>query len=334
MLALTGCYSTFEPDVKTKPVLCINSLITAGQPVKVKVTHTWQYDEPADAYHNVDDAVVEIFANGKLAGDDYIAAEGDHIVIKASSPTYGAAEGEVTVPECPVFTLPAPELQLLTGKYIPTANNEDYITLTFNMLVRPMLTDDNDADNYYLVSFNSQAPTVDPPDYDGDEIIYFPYYDALYFSPGTIDYKSEPLFGEHIDVFESTVAGGEEFSFFSDRQINGKKYSLTLRRLDCQFSAMVRLIEPAWYDFYEWVHIASISESYYKWLLYTWHSEWGTLGQFADFGMGDPIGGYSNVSTGAGVIAAQSFTTHKVSLRDFLEQNAQRLIDEHNKTRL
>ena len=44
---LTGCYQDFEPDLKSTPVVCINSNIIAGQPVTADVTRTWRYSEGA-----------------------------------------------------------------------------------------------------------------------------------------------------------------------------------------------------------------------------------------------------------------------------------------------
>lgn len=52
-----------------------------------------------------------------------------------------------------------------------------------------------------------------------------------------------------------------------------------------------------------------------------WHRDYGSLEELGNIGLGDPIWGYSNVSTGAGVVAAQSYTTYKLSLRDFLKES-------------
>ena len=99
MLSLTGCYEDFDPTVDTRPVLCINSLITAGEPIEVEVSHTWVYNDKAAALdHSVDDAEVDIFANGRLVRPDYIPREGDEIHIAAHSAKYGMAEATVTVP--------------------------------------------------------------------------------------------------------------------------------------------------------------------------------------------------------------------------------------------
>ena len=92
LAALTAsCYEDFTPKVDTRPVLCINALITAGEPFDVQMTHTWRYDNPGTD-HSVNDAQVSIYANGNPVGRDYVANEGDVIRIAATSPTYGDAE--------------------------------------------------------------------------------------------------------------------------------------------------------------------------------------------------------------------------------------------------
>ncbi len=98
-LLLSSCYEDFEPHIDTQPVLCLNSLITPGNPIEVKVTHTWVFtDERGEKNHNVEDATLQIYANGELVDSDYLPQEGDRIRIKAISSKYGDAEAEVTVP--------------------------------------------------------------------------------------------------------------------------------------------------------------------------------------------------------------------------------------------
>ncbi len=72
------------------------------------------------------------------------------------------------------------------------------------------------------------------------------------------------------------------------------------------------------------ITLYSISESYYKWLAYDFQSDGIVFGDFGEFGLADPIWGYSNVSTGAGVVAAQSSTTVTINLQDFLKTSLAR----------
>ena len=60
-LALTSCYEEFSPKIDTTPVLCMNSLITAGQPIEVELSRTWVYNDPTSQNdHSVKNASVHI----------------------------------------------------------------------------------------------------------------------------------------------------------------------------------------------------------------------------------------------------------------------------------
>lgn len=73
IIPLAGCYEDFDPHIDSTPVLCLNSLITSGQPVDVSVSRTWLYtDTASERNHAVDDAIVTLYANGMPAGDGFI----------------------------------------------------------------------------------------------------------------------------------------------------------------------------------------------------------------------------------------------------------------------
>lgn len=68
-LLLTGCYTYFEPDLKSTPVVCINSLLTAGDKIKVEVTRTWRYGEGSpmvDLDISLKDAEVFLYVNDEF----------------------------------------------------------------------------------------------------------------------------------------------------------------------------------------------------------------------------------------------------------------------------
>ena len=98
-LILSGCHEELDINIDTTPVLCLNSLITAGKPIHVTVTHTWTYTDVASQKdHSVKDATLNIYVNEEPKEYGYIPKEGDTIRISAYSPTYGHAEAKVTVP--------------------------------------------------------------------------------------------------------------------------------------------------------------------------------------------------------------------------------------------
>ncbi len=125
----------------------------------------------------------------------------------------------------------------------------------------------------------------------------------------------EPIFSEHISIFESIMGGDAEgFTFFSDRQFAGKSYTLHLQFDNCWY----RYPKDKTPDCKINMVISSVSPSYYSWANYVWQRDSGILPELSDYGLGDPVWGYSNVSTGAGVVAAQSHSVCTIDFTDFI----------------
>ena len=328
---LTGCYEPFTPDIDTKPVLCLSSLITAGEPIEVTVTHTWLYtDEAATLNHEVDDAVVSVYANGEEVGEDYIPQEKDRIRIVAESKTYGSAEAEVTVPES--VPIDAVEWDAVVTDIWrsddPTlwtysagegdAGSRDYIlklmTVDLDFRASVVIKDPAETVNYYEFFYSSFPKEEDT---DSDVTVVAP----LSFSPGTFHDWDEPIFSEHLGSFEIMTGNSSYgFTFFSDRQFSGKDYALKVLFTDARCRIRGEDLSEVPEDFGYELTLATVSPSYYNWSSYRWNAEEGTLNDLIDVGLSDPTWGYSNVSTGAGVVAARSLYTFKVSLRDFLQR--------------
>lgn len=198
---LTGCYEDFNPEIDTQPVLCLNSLITTGEPIDVKVTHTWMFnDEKSERNHDVKDAVVTILVNERIVGSDYLPKEGDKIRIVAESPTYGTATAEVVVP----YATPIEKVRVS-----PIVKNiwkgeddffhyEMFADITFNLNVEMDVNDPAETDNYYHFGYNWFGS-----DTDGSPTL----------SIGQFEYNSEPIFKEHIGVFETVMGNDEDTQF-------------------------------------------------------------------------------------------------------------------------
>lgn len=312
---LTGCYEDFTPDTDFKPVLCMNSLITAGEPVEVRLSHTWLYSEGGlDKEHAVTDATTAIYVNGERAADGYTAREGDHIRIVADSRTYGHAEAEVTVPQPvnhgelewhPVIT----EIQDLHED-----GYEMYGYLSFTLQAELDITDNGATTDYYKLSCDRYRL------WDPDISDSFLDDESVYFGGGSLDYDSEPLFSEHIGVFES-VMGSEPygFTYFTDRQFSGSTYGLLIRLSGCWYSVKSKKWDPELLRCGYTLTIHSITRSYYDWAYYVWQRDEGFLGSLGQAGLAEPMWGYSNVSTGAGVVAAQTSNKFTIDFSDFLE---------------
>ncbi len=320
-MCMTGCYEDFVPETDVKPVLCINSLITAGEPIEVSVSHTWLYTDDLWADAGVDDAVVSVKVNGETVDADYLPKEGDHIKITADSRRYGHAEGEVTVPN-------AIPIESVNWKATLTDAHRDEAEMkgrvTFNLKAEMAVEDPSETENYYRFSYASFAKDYHGDGEDGDGNLWAGVYPYVYFDMGWLKCEAEPIFSEHIGVFES-ISSGESygFTFFTDRQFSGKSYPLHILFADCSYTVNSKEWQPDLLDCGCELVLHSISESYYGWVNYVWQRDEGPRGDLSEVGFGEPLWGYSNVSTGAGVIAAQSSSSYTIDLREFIETSFQ-----------
>lgn len=307
---LTGCYEDFNPEIDTKPMLCLNALITAGEPIEVKVTHTWMFnDEKSERNHDVKDAVVTILVNERIVGSDYLPKEGDKIHIVADSPTYGTATAEVIVP----YATPIGKIKVFPVVTNIRKGDEDFFhhemfaDITFNLNIEMEVDDPAGTDDYYHFGYNWSAPVA--PD------------DSPIFSVGKFEYNSEPIFKEHIGVFETVMGNDEDtnFVFFSDRQFSGKTYTLHLDFSDNSFRVKSQDYDESLLECEVNLYLTTVSRSYYNWAVYKWYADEGIIGDLSDIGLAESKWGYSNVSTGAGVVAAQSSSKFTIDLKEFLK---------------
>lgn len=318
--ALAGCYQDFTPKVDTDPVLCLNSIITAGMPVEVDVSHSWVFDdEAARRDHSVADARVSVYANGREVGEGYVAAEGDDISIRVHSDTYGEAEAAVTVPQAVPFVQGdvRPNIKSMTKS---DAGDDWFgVTIYFDLKVQLTIKDDPRCSNFFQLSRLGYA-TLAP---DEDDYNYWTDFDL-----GQTDYEAEPIFGEHLTVFDLVMGASDGYKMiFSDRQFDGSEYTVTLIFNDCFYSVRWpadALQQPGYadalFDCGMTVYLASISRSYYDCLMYNEKVSGGMIGDLGDIGFAEPAWGYSNVSTGAGVVAACSYARFSFSLSDILRE--------------
>lgn len=310
---LTSCEEVFTPDMPHTPVLCVNSLITAGEPIEAKISKSRLYiDSPETS--DVKDADIWIYANGVLQLDSYIPKEGDNIRIVTESPTVGRGEAELLIPMAVQSLTAACE----TSDVSCRESDNDIVTVQFKLKIE-LKIEDPDGENYYKLSFDDFAQS----DYDSDD---FDASGNFGFAIGPLQYDMEPIFSEHISIFESIMGGDADgFTFFTDRQFAGKSYTLHL------------LFENCWYrypkdelpDCMINLMISSVSPSYYYWANYIWQRDNSILTELGDYGFGDPIWGYSNVSSGAGVVAAQSHSVCTIDLTDFIKNTINQQ-DENN----
>lgn len=311
---LTSCYEDFDPGINAEPVLCLNSLITAGEPIKVDVSHTGMFDDENSIFNNdVKDAKITIFANEQVVEQSYLPKKGDRIRIVADSPTYGMATAEVTVP------YPAP---IENVKFTPTATKvwigdkdfyhyEMLAQITFNLNIEMGIKDFPGIANYYKFGYGEKRDDLNNNESSTNQSLLM----------GIFNYDSEPIFKEHISVFETVMGNGDdiEFLFFTDKQFSGKTYTLHINFTDSDFRISSQKYDESLLECKIPLYLTTISQSYYNHAVYKWNIDNGVLGDMADIGFADPTWGYSNVSTGAGVVAAQSTANVTIDLTEFLK---------------
>lgn len=259
--------------------------------------------------HEVEDAVITLFANGNAVGVDYLPEEGDNIRIVAESPTYGSATADVTVP----VATPVGKVKVSPTVTDIWNGDEDFFhyemlaDVKFNLYVEMDVNDPAGAVNYYQFGYNWAGPVAS----DGSQMFYV----------GDFKYDSEPIFKEHIGVFETVMGNDEDtrFAFFSDRQFEGKTYTLHLNFTDNSYHVKSQYYDESLLDCTMTLYLTTVSQSYYNWAVYKWNVDEGVTGDLSDIGLAESKWGYSNVSTGAGVVATQSSSKFTISLKDFLK---------------
>lgn len=189
--------------------------------------------------------------------------------------------------------------------------------IKFNLDITLEVVDDPGRTDWYELDFSTFCSGYVEPDDDWN-----PWEDVLMRSVlylGSLDYDAVPLFSEHIGGFETVMGSGAYgFSFFTDRQISGKPYKMHLVFTNGTYEVTSDEYDESMFECGYEVSLMSVSQSWYNWNNYLWQSGNGAIGDYSDLGLCDPIWGYSNVSTGAGVVAARTVTTFTIPLTDFI----------------
>lgn len=337
-LLVCSCYTDFNPDIYSKQVLCMNSLITAGEPVALQLTHTWRFSDGKPEDINVTDATVEIYINGELKGvmtydpdhknwndiacpmyvSDCVPEPGDEIYIRAYQETYGEATASVTVPQPVTITDFKPNL-------VPGEPQPSYNGCFCSVSLDPRITfrDPAEPNNYYAFEIEIQNPqSIDTGetgvDFAGNE--YHKYYSGGLEIQGIV-YDVEPIFSEHLTIMEQIFdVDYYGYSIFTDKQINGQEYTL---RTEFNYP-FYRIFNPekieSLYHTKLIAKLSAITEDYYDYQISQWQAGDGLNGTLAGNGFADPIFVHSNVSTGAGIVAARAVSTAEYDLAPWTSQ--------------
>ncbi len=304
-----GCQEELVLDINPDSVLCINSLVEVGEPIDVSVTHSWLYsDMEAEANHSVDDAKVTIYANGVPAGEGYLPREGDSLRLVAESPTYGIAEADVTVPVgVPIGSLSWEAA--ITNMEERQADGHAWYVYHINLKVEFTISDNAATQDYYQFSY-LEFPWGE--ENDGSPINYFRVEGYM---------MTDPVFYEQLDGLDMIVGKNKVYTLFTDRQFDGRPYTLNFEFSNITLTLRDDGIADDNLDCGLELTLSTVSPSFYAWNIYRMGIHDGTLWDMSNFGFADPVWGYSNVSTGAGVVASTTSRTATIRLQDFLREN-------------
>ncbi|MDE6561622.1 MAG: DUF4249 domain-containing protein [Muribaculaceae bacterium] len=341
LMFLSSCYTNFEPDIKSNPVVCINSLLTAGEKINVEVTRTWRYTEgtptvgldislkEAEVYLYVNDELEErlvlrfhsedgggAFWSRPNGVDCYFAAQyipksGDKIKIIAKDKNYGEAYAEVTIPYPVEIDDVETRITKLNSSF--TDGNDTY-NAEFDMMLSVKFTDPISISNYYIFDMQTGA-SIRQNSEDGH---YQPSVESVRINP---DYGFEPLFSEHITPLETIITDAYGlYTVFSDRQISGKQYNLEVPLSGsyfCNYSDHPGMDQKLLLN----VEFGHITKAYYNYMMSLWANTEGISGALGGVGLGDAVFEFSNVSTGAGIVAAKANSIYELDIREIINQH-------------
>lgn len=336
-LLVSGCYEDVALELASDPVLCLNSIITAGEPVEARVTHTWYYSQvyTYDNNHKGDvtvrDAEVRLYADGELKEtltftDDltyrgsYCPAPGETIRIEAVSPVYGDASGEVVIPPSPEVGTPE-YTATATGCTVYRSDDDPYTQDVVNLYLMLDITlplGGGDGSLLYYIGCSTMTAS-DEGGLSNSELWLWDF-----------NYNAEPLFSEHISGLEAVFGGEPEDNlFFTSHSFAGRTYPLRLIFNGGRYSSYTFTDEDSGHHASVRIGISSVSQSYYNWMMYSWKVDNGINGTLGDIGYAEDMAAFSNVSTHAGIIAARTVEYRDVDLHDFIDEQVKKATEEN-----
>lgn len=333
--SLTGCMTDFEPPLNDPERICMSTLITADETFEVSLSHTWRYSRDAEWWSNdiqLSDASVEVSINGRhvetltpranIQGrvtypSTVRPQSGDTVRLRAVCKGYDDALAEVIVPQ------PVP-----WGGITPNIDPGTIYSSQLPIGMRPRLSfaatveDNLPGEDRFTVGISILVPqeiaTGDTVEYWNGNFGPTFWYSGLRAS--TIDFSREPLFSEHLSALDKALdMSSWGCTFFSDRSFSGLSYPLTLSLQDVyyQWNNPRELPELNKSDVV--FTLSHITDAYYDYLVSSWNMDSGYLGSLSEAGLAPSIGYSSNVSTGAGIVAARAVVRDTIDLFPYFE---------------
>jgi len=313
LVIFLSCYKDINLDkYKTDPLLVLNCVISPDTVIMASVTKTWFITEEEPKI-TVNDAEVELYLNGIFKenmswmdtehpnGGIYLSSVrpfcGDRIKIIATAGKEVIYAEDIVPPSVQIEGVHISKQDY--GKKMILINQDgESVELYDKVEIKYEITfqDDPDEDNFYFV----RIETCDPLQ-----------------SLGYLDYSSDPVFILDESVLNG-LSDGQSLSgaggrTFSDQNIKGLKYTLSIT-------------ESAPTGMYTYgkvnnrrIILYSLSAPYYKYLTSILKkTDEDVLLNLSEWGLSEPLGVYSNVINGKGIIGACQYDFTVIDLRDII----------------
>ena len=313
VLLASSCTKVVDLEhLRPESKLVLNSVASQGEQLKASLSRTWFYtDENPNVV--IKDAQVDLYVNDRLVEtmswdveeteyysignyvSSYHPVSGDKIRIEASKDGFKDVVAEAIVPDRP---------SLLSFSAEKIKAHDPYASKDTKNRFKVTFKDDPDAVNCYMINFQIARPI---PEYDDEEWwTKPPVYNGEYrWERAYIDYASEPLFGNKISILDKVMGNdwlsGYNGRPFSDEQINGKEYTMTLEESSYAYyyGDSSDLPDSAR------VYLYAISEPYYRYLSALISLYEGSLNNdLADVGLAEPVRAFNNIKGGVGILGA------------------------------
>lgn len=314
---LSSCYKEINLDeFRTPPKIVINCTVTADSLLTADITRTWFYAD-GQPYVKLPAAKVDLYVNGAYTEqmewkrfdtgildwqqhpiyDTTFVARivprvGDRLRLVVSADGYETAESEAVVP-APVSIEKVTYTNIRKyedkNSIIYEADGNWHYGESYDISYEVTFTDDGHATNYYALAISHD------------------------YEPG-VRYKSttlkslDPVLLENSAILDNAIGfdGTDSGSFlFTDRQINGKSYTLKFKETiaNSPDGDQVSIV------------LFNLTEDYYNYLLSAQRYTGSTLdGALGNLGFGEPLRVYSNVTGGVGILGACTLNNQSVTL--------------------
>lgn len=304
-LLLPSCTTDFDPKLDDTPIPVINALAERDSLLVAMVSRSWLFNtlnDPAKA--TLPDANVQYRVDGgqwlpmtfneetARYECDHRCMAGESVEIKADT-RFGEAEGSANVPTAvPIdkveYTV---ETRIDQNSFSMGYNGEISHPLEMTLRFKVTFTDPA-GENYYLVAGSG--------------------------------YVDDPIIGENESAMDGVLNKYHYCSFFTDRTISLQTYTLSLFE-----------------SFYLWptgdggygrpwstkstIKLINLSKDYYLYILSLFKKYTGFQGILEDFGVAEPRSVFSNVSTGAGIIASDAVSLYELDVLPIFEKELEKM---------